>query len=131
MRRRESLIRLGWLIAALGSGGLGAGCGCYDTSVSDLTIEPPTPCLDLSLPDTVSNCASGGSLEITGTNNCDATLVIPGSYRDYPHAGQDLTVPPGGSVSYDLGSAASPGTQDYNIVCELGDATVVLSFTGP
>jgi len=132
MRNQEHQIRAAGLIAALSSAVLVAACGCYDTAVSELTVEPPTPCLELSLPSTVSNCAmNGNSLEITGTNACDATLVIPGDYRDYPHEGVDLTVPPGGDVSYDIGYASSPGSQQYDIVCELGDATVVLSFTGP
>jgi len=128
--RRTRFVQLAALFLALGLVGAVCGCGCYDTAVSDLTMEPPTPCLDLHLPATVSNCG-GSHLVISGTNNCDATLIIPGTYRKYAYAGQDLVAPPGATVSYDMGSAVTSGTQHYDIVCEIGDATVVLSFTGP
>jgi hypothetical protein len=85
--------------AGLSLGLAAAGCGCTDRSVSALVIEPPTPCLELSLPSSVSNCAIGDhnpNLTLSGTNTCDVTFTIHGDYRN----GSDLVVPPGGPVSY-------------------------------
>jgi hypothetical protein len=129
MRRKAPWLTLG--IAACFAVLLAAGCGCTNEPVSDLEMDPPTPCLDLTLPRYVSNCAAGSynpDLTLSGTNHCDATVIIPGEYRDYPHAGEDLVVLPGGAVSYDVDWTFS-GTNDFAIPCALGDATVILNFS--
>lgn len=107
------------------AGLLMASCGCMNMGVGELTIEPPTACLDLSLPGKISNCATASGLVLSGRNNCAETLTLPGSFRVSP--AQDLVVEPGGEVEYRI--AWSIGTpQEFAIPATLGEAEVVLHF---
>ena len=108
---------------------LAAGCGCQRHGVSDVTVTPETPCLQLRVAgdslttdDTVGLCES---VLLLGHNGCTATLHLPAS----PEVGGSgpVDVAPATDFQYEVAPGMTTG-KTYTIDATLDGSPIVISF---
>lgn len=124
-----AILSLGFAAACNGHGG----CPLLPTD-SEVSVSPATDCLSLHIEGSEDGesgrCVDG--LSVTGTNNCQAPLVLtPPTAGDAGSA--PVTFAPGATVSFDVdtsrGSSAD-GQVIWTIPATLGSANVTIRVVG-
>ncbi len=102
---------------------------CPFTAASNVTIGPPTPCLEA----TVETCLHA---TLTVRNNCPAMLSLPVEYAVFPNdASADPTVDvvPRAGVHYEVRAdravSRSATEESYVIPAKLGGADITFRFS--
>ena len=109
-----------------------AGCGgCPWTEVSDVTVRPAKPCLELRVADASGRGDSTGCVDpvLVGKNSCSDTLLLPAE-----HAGErkEGIFGPGEKVVFEVAfekaEEREPDRYEYSIPGRLGEESVTITF---
>lgn len=119
------------VLAALAATSLHACGGCPWLHASPVSVDPSTPCLELSIADTTGDGDSTGCVDpvVHGWNHCTETLVLPPSFPGAP----EVSFAPGDRIVHevDLGTS-TPRNNDTNLFelpARLGTADIIIRFS--
>jgi len=121
-------MRLTILVIALGLVWHSAGCGCQQHGVSEVTVTPETPCLELQGGVPGKEESSIGLCEevwLLGQNHCTEALHLPAMLPN--GAPQACDVAPGAQIEHRLSHTMGPGTS-YTVDATLGAQPITISF---